>query len=956
MTTASGNQPLSSLEETFAYEEDLGYVNAFRPLYLYVRDCVNAFCEESEHVRISPHAVTQMMDAYRNRMLSIGLKTLVLDMHREREQGHLHGDDAHARWLAYCKKAAKSTHRSALYARYPALVKMLNESAKHFIDFIEEFVQRLNESADELSVFIGADAPLQVDDVALDGGDAHGHGRSVILVTLNGVRLAYKPRDLAVHAMFNDFVTTCAEHSGFLEMNPTKILCHDGYAFEEFVRHEDCADQEEVRRYYQRFGQLLGVVWFLRGNDMHFENIIASGEYPQIVDYETIITGRVRLKRLNRNADSLARDLLQRSLAATALLPFRMAVDGEGHTVEISALDPNEQKIASAMPVPVDLNTDEARYEHHEGILSKSGSVVRMNGDIVDPYAYGEEILQGFDIAIEAISGLGRERVRQLLEARNMRVRVLLRSTSIYARFLEYAHHPHELDDMRKVENIFDHLREYPFADKRLSDSEYRQMMEGDVPMFTALVDGCAVYDPDGLFVADALPCSPEESVLRTFDTLSEQVELQRRIIRNALHMPVPEHDRATPYRLHHDDAGEYASRIVDDLLRRTITGADEDTLSWIVGKRMEGHGQEVEYAPSLPSRDLYEGLGGLGLLLMETPHPENGEHFAVFEKQCLRSVFSSSAGDGGMSAFTGIASQAYVAMHMRHNDMRLKESERFLRDYLRYLPQNVERLVQELNSGEPLQDTHTLDYLTGACGTIVMQVRLYETLHDPDLLTKIMPLVDAVMSVAQQRWDDIPADDGDVFPSGAAHGMEGMAVAFWRLYCQTGEAKYGAFAHDLWNHAMRRRATQHEHADAKWCRGAFGVLWAQNELESVDGPNHERFFSDGVTSAYPDKAAVERLMATVRWTDDTVCHGRCGAIDTLVSLYNTRRDDWYLRQARELMDGMIAEARTEGRFKLGRVPEFVDLSYFLGPVGVAYTMLRVRHPNIPSILALEVA
>ena len=65
--------------------------------------------------------------------------------------------------------------------------------------------------------------------------------------------------------------------------------------------------------------------------------------------------------------------------------------------------------------------------------------------------------------------------------------------------------------------------------------------------------------------------------------------------------------------------------------------------------------------------------------------------------------------------------------------------------------------------------------------------------------------------------------------------------------------------------------------------------------------------------------------------------------IDTLISIGNANGDEWYRMQAQRLMDDMIAQARSSGRFRLRQSREFVDLSYFQGPVGVAYTMLRLN-------------
>ena len=119
-------------------------------------------------------------------------------------------------------------------------------------------------------------------------------------------------------------------------------------------------------------------------------------------------------------------------------------------------------------------------------------------------------------------------------------------------------------------------------------------------------------------------------------------------------------------------------------------------------------------------------------------------------------------------------------------------------------------------------------------------------------------------------------------------------------------------------------------------------------------GADGERFFEDENGRAFPDKADITALLGNADWDDDGVCHGRCGMIDTLISIGNANGDEWYRMQAQRLMDDMIAQARSSGRFRLRQSREFVDLSYFQGPVGVAYTMLRLNDPSTPSILALE--
>src|SRR3712207_8377597 len=52
--------------------------------------------------------------------------------------------------------------------------------------------------------------------------------------------------------------------------------------------------RSEALRYYERAGMLLCLFYVLEGTDCHYENIIASGEYPVLIDTETLMHHRAR--------------------------------------------------------------------------------------------------------------------------------------------------------------------------------------------------------------------------------------------------------------------------------------------------------------------------------------------------------------------------------------------------------------------------------------------------------------------------------------------------------------------------------------------------------------------------------------------------------------------------------------------------------------------------------------
>ena len=51
------------------------------------------------------------------------------------------------------------------------------------------------------------------------------------------------------------------------------------------VEYKSCNSQEELREYYKRLGVQLFLTYFLSTKDLHYENIIACGEYPVSVSY-----------------------------------------------------------------------------------------------------------------------------------------------------------------------------------------------------------------------------------------------------------------------------------------------------------------------------------------------------------------------------------------------------------------------------------------------------------------------------------------------------------------------------------------------------------------------------------------------------------------------------------------------------------------------------------------------
>src|SRR6185369_4077964 len=100
------------------------------------------------------------------------------------------------------------------------------------------------------------------------------------------------------------------------------------YGWIEFVLAQSCTSVAEVRRFYQRQGGYLALLYALEATDLHFENLIAAGEHPILVDLETLFHQRLSVAGMD-DTDQLANRALYDSVLRVGLLPQRLWSNGE---------------------------------------------------------------------------------------------------------------------------------------------------------------------------------------------------------------------------------------------------------------------------------------------------------------------------------------------------------------------------------------------------------------------------------------------------------------------------------------------------------------------------------------------------------------------------------------------------------------------------------------------------
>ncbi|MDX1661340.1 MAG: type 2 lanthipeptide synthetase LanM family protein, partial [Gemmatimonadota bacterium] len=422
----------------------------------------------------------------------------------------------------------------AFFEAYPALARLCGQSLEQWIDFSIELLSRLEEDRGALERrFMAEDQLGPAVEIRPLGADRHNFGRFVVEIRFeSGKRLVYKPRTVGIENRFHELVGWLGDRGVMPSIRTPDILVRDGYGWVEFVEPQSCADEDAVKRYYNRAGALLAVVYALEGIDCHMENLIAHGEHPVLIDVETLPYPRPHTSIRKTDAgDPL-------SVLHTHLLPMP--------TVESK---PDQSGISGRPGISEayrwqDVNTDAMALRAHEAPTRLLENLPTKRGEPLSASRHVAEVSSGFEGAYrgivrhrtalqrsEAWRGLGEERVR-----------FLPRATRLYHDLLLNALHPKRLVSGAERSIEFEVLSRGFVEDPDLwrfwpmARAEMTALHRMDIPYVTAATDGHDLLFDDGTRLPDFFAESGMERAEKSLSRMgSSDLEEQLKQIRDSL-------------------------------------------------------------------------------------------------------------------------------------------------------------------------------------------------------------------------------------------------------------------------------------------------------------------------------------------------------------------------------------------------------------------------------------
>ncbi|RKG77401.1 type 2 lantipeptide synthetase LanM [Corallococcus exercitus] len=789
----------------------------------------------------------------------------------------------------------------------------------------------------------------------------HRGGRTVAAVRFSsGLCVVYKPRSLSTERHFQELLAWLNARGAQPSFRTLRLLDRGEYGWMEFAEREECASPEAVRRFYERQGGLLAVLYGLLATDAHYENVLAAGEHPLFIDAESLFHPHF-VEDAPAHARTRAAIAVATSVLRVGMLPQRSWGNAESAGVDYSALGARPGQISPRPAQYVaDAGTDGMRLARRRLVLTAVGkdNRPRLHGEDVDIRGFEGALVEGFTRVYRLLVAHREELLSQagpLVRFADDEVRAILRPTHLYSLILRESYHPDLLRDALDRESFFDRLwavaNEVPYV-SRVIPAERADLWRGDIPMFTTRPGSRDVWTSTHERLPDYFPRSGLSRVMERVAALGEEdLRRQRWFIEASLATLSEDMGGGAPYLPAEPRAPVERSRLLraalavgERLETLALRAGDE---AWWVGMMAE---REHEWRARALGMDLYGGVTGIALFLAWLGEVTGEERPRALAQAAMCGVRQELARGAPVRSVGGFQEGGGLVYTLTQLGALWGEPS---------LLDEAERIAGGLE--EAIAGDERLDVLSGVAGALAALLALHA--HRPSART--LALATRCGERLLEKATRMPQGLGwvpQVAPrplTGFSHGAAGIAWALMALAAATGETRFreaalaaldferSQFVPEAGNwRDLREREPEALPAFLHaWCHGAPGIgLGRLGLLGSLDTPRVREEIS----------TAVGTTLARGFGASHCLCHGDLGNLE-LVSLAAERLSDAALALERDRLAARVLESLEAEGWRCG-VPRGMESPGLMnGLAGIGYGLLRLAEPSrVPCVLLLE--
>lgn len=886
-------------------------------------------------------------------LLKVSKRVLIADMNNCKADGKLHGNTEDEEYQDYVfHYLMEPEYLEGLFHRYPVLEEVLFQTLTFYVRNISEIIEHLSLDREDLNAQFFEDNPFnKVRHIAGSGSDTHCENRMVYKVELdNGEVLYHKPRRNEGIHFFNDLYTRIGESCG-LSVYVTPVFMRAGYAWEKDVSYRACDTEQQTEDYFKRLGMILCICHLCHTSDMHYENIIAHGEYPVLIDYETLI----QLPFQPVNFDTSEADAAVRmSVLTIGLLPF-FGMDMKKMKADFSGLCGDGGQVLN-FKVPVIMNPGKSSMQigYTFAKTREQKNRVHLNEKVINPSEYVKQIEEGFELAYTYICENKQEIYDCVQHISDGVFRHLFRNTQEYQMILDLSYHPEFMREDGKRKSFFAEALSVPgFQDKPwIIEQEMQDLLNGDIPYFQFRMSGKDVLNSKGDAVASYFQATGIEFLKEQMESQSmADMKLQEQFIEVSLtygqvqwledieHLEVEKHESYLP---------DIVEKMADTIFDKQVILSDG--IHWINTCILPGKDSgRFTYHMQTSSMYLYDGIMGnavfLAALLKWLPeHRSKKLHhdllkqlFAYTDELSKNSIEKLSTG-----AFIGEGSvvYGYELLYKITGDAK----------FLEYAEKHCEVVCRNLD------DDDNYDIISGNAGVILVLLNLYDITGTEKYLEMAKQAAELLISRA------VPAEEGigwknsgnGALLAGFSHGNSGIMYALTRLSSYINDERYLDIAYQAFEYEktlyrpenggwMDLRSDEETYvSDFKWCHGTGGILLSRILCEPYFDGNRKNTLQEDIERLRKDMTDIPLRK------EMGLCHGNLGNF-----ILGSILDDGNLKEALESKKTKVLEilqSVCSGDKIMGILYEQYDYGLMTGLSGIGYGLLYCIDETLPSI------
>lgn len=863
-------------------------------------------------------------------------------------ESHKRGFNSHGKYVDFL-----STEEGfALFlGKYPLLPELL-ETYVHNIDrYIGEIRKHYAKDRENLISYLGETIPLgEIVHVDLGAGDMHQEGRCTAILHLDcGRKVVYKPRSGGLDIAFNTVLDRVNNEVEALHLKTMGIYDRGKYTWTTYIDHIPCNTGEELSEYYKRCGALLGLIYLLRGTDFHFENIIAHGKYPVIIDLECLFN-QVDQEHYN--------------ILSTGLVPSISYKNGCPEPSDMSGFGASgiQQSMFKVWEWE-GVGTASVQLKRKNGVCSAEKNQPILNGKPVSPKAYLKEIMFGFTAictwVLQNKEHWGNDHPFSSFQQKT--IRVVPRYTQQYYSILENSFLPQAFRSKQdRLAIIQKYVKDFPMMlslkenkKKKLLAYECQAIEQMDIPYFLANTSGTFLKKGDCLVDGQYYEGRPYDLVMNKIQELDEEeVREQLLILESIFSKRYPSKKKLRQRRTEMGDTnGTYGDTVIQEAIKiadRIAAQAfkKEGQFFWKTFRPTSNN----QHFLDVLEPNVYSGTLGIAVFMSALcRYTGNSKYQKVVVSLLENKLHKNDKEWGGatknISFSAGVSGRIYALLKA---------------DSIKYADKALD--LSTLITEKAIREDQKIDIIGGISGCLIVLTHLYRLTKSERVLEKIEFMAQVLLekrTVDHKTGLHIWKPETFKVPlTGFSHGASGIAYALLKAFEVTKNGAYKKAFYETMDYEDRffdrieknwadlRRET--ETYSNMWCHGAPGIglgrVYAYGVLKDP------RFLVDV-------QHAVDTVRSLPRGKQDFYCCGNIGRLDFLLEAGNVLQDrELYgdVQQKIQEIIGISDERGKYGTYGLSEI-EMEDPSLFRGLSGIGYVMLRSAHPHkIPSMGLLQ--